>query len=80
LLLLLDLSTASKWETTLKVFRATRQSRGDREPIFLSQTAAVMRIGLLEMKHFCQEFFEDIKADTFLQESAGVADLITTCQ
>jgi len=41
--------------------------------------AAIMRIGLLEMKHFCVEFFEDVKADTFLQESAGVADLITTC-
>jgi glycerol-3-phosphate dehydrogenase (NAD+) len=50
------------------------------QPIFFPQTAAVMRIGLLEMKHFCQEFFEDVKADTFLQESAGVADLITTCQ
>jgi glycerol-3-phosphate dehydrogenase (NAD+) len=42
-------------------------------------TAAIMRIGLLEMKHFCQEFFEGVKEVTFLQESAGVADLITTC-
>jgi glycerol-3-phosphate dehydrogenase (NAD+) len=39
-----------------------------------------MRIGLIEMKHFCQEFFEDVKEETFLQESAGVADLITSCE
>ncbi|ODO08912.1 glycerol-3-phosphate dehydrogenase (NAD(+)) [Cryptococcus wingfieldii CBS 7118] len=41
--------------------------------------AAIMRIGLLEMKHFCQEFFDDVKEESFLQESAGVADVITTC-
>ena len=41
--------------------------------------AAIMRIGLIEMKHFCQEFFDDVKEETFLQESAGVADLITSC-
>jgi glycerol-3-phosphate dehydrogenase (NAD+) len=39
-----------------------------------------MRIGLIEMKHFCQEFFENVKEETFLQESAGVADLITSCE
>jgi glycerol-3-phosphate dehydrogenase (NAD+) len=39
-----------------------------------------MRIGLLEMKTFCLEFFQDVKPDTFLQESAGVADLITSCE
>ena len=38
-----------------------------------------MRIGLIEMKQFCQEFFDDVKEETFLQESAGVADLITSC-
>ncbi|KAK8864241.1 glycerol-3-phosphate dehydrogenase (NAD(+)) [Kwoniella newhampshirensis] len=41
--------------------------------------AAIMRIGLLEMKHFCQEFFEDVKEESFLQESAGIADVITSC-
>ncbi|ORY32516.1 NAD-dependent glycerol-3-phosphate dehydrogenase N-terminus-domain-containing protein [Naematelia encephala] len=41
--------------------------------------AAVMRIGLIEMKNFCQEFFENVKMETFLEESAGVADLITSC-
>ncbi|KAJ9102627.1 hypothetical protein QFC19_004736 [Naganishia cerealis] len=42
--------------------------------------AAIMRIGLLEMKQFCLEFFDDVKAETFLQESAGIADLITSCK
>lgn len=41
--------------------------------------AAIMRIGLLEMKSFSMEFFEGVKAETFVQESAGIADLITTC-
>ncbi|KAK4684775.1 glycerol-3-phosphate dehydrogenase (NAD+), partial [Tremellales sp. Uapishka_1] len=41
--------------------------------------AAVMRIGLIEMKQFCLEFFDDVKPETFFQESAGVADLITSC-
>ncbi|KAM0748341.1 NAD-dependent glycerol-3-phosphate dehydrogenase [Meredithblackwellia eburnea MCA 4105] len=41
--------------------------------------AAIMRIGLLEMKKFSMEFFPDVRADTFVQESAGVADLITSC-
>ena len=38
-----------------------------------------MRIGLMEMKKFCLEFFPSSKEQTFLEESAGVADLITTC-
>ena len=41
--------------------------------------AAVMRNGLIEMKNFCMEFFESAKAETFFQESAGVADLMTSC-
>ena len=40
--------------------------------------AAIMRIGLLEMKKFANMFYKDIDDDTFL-ESCGVADLITTC-
>merc|ERR1712093_873604 len=41
--------------------------------------AAIMRIGLLEMKRFSLEFFPGTQPDTFVQESAGVADLITSC-
>ncbi|GAA5970768.1 hypothetical protein JCM11641_004446 [Rhodosporidiobolus odoratus] len=41
--------------------------------------AAIMRIGLLEMKKFALEFFPGTEADTFVQESAGIADLITSC-
>lgn len=40
--------------------------------------AAIMRIGLIEMKNFAQEFFP-VKSETFTETSAGVADLITTC-
>lgn len=43
--------------------------------------AAIMRIGLLEMKRFAKEFFPDggVRDATFVEESAGVADLITSC-
>jgi glycerol-3-phosphate dehydrogenase (NAD+) len=42
--------------------------------------AAVMRVGLLEMREFGVRFFpHTIQTDTFTVESAGVADLITTC-
>ncbi|KAG0684433.1 glycerol-3-phosphate dehydrogenase [Pichia californica] len=41
--------------------------------------AAVMRIGLCETIQFAQYFFNDVNSQTFTNESAGVADLITTC-
>lgn len=42
--------------------------------------AAVMRVGLLEMVKFGKEFFgETVHTGTFTEESAGVADLITSC-
>lgn len=42
--------------------------------------AAIMRVGLLEMVEFGKRFFgKTISTKTFTEESAGVADLITTC-
>lgn len=41
--------------------------------------SAVMRIGISETIQFAQEFFDSCNPDTFTKESAGVADLITTC-
>ena len=42
--------------------------------------AAIMRVGLLEMVEFGKRFFsQTIHTETFTVESAGVADLITTC-
>ena len=42
--------------------------------------AAVMRVGLLEMVKFGKEFFgEASRAETFTEESCGVADMITSC-
>jgi glycerol-3-phosphate dehydrogenase (NAD+) len=34
----------------------------------------------MEMKRFSEEFFEGVKAETFTETSAGIADLITTCE
>lgn len=41
--------------------------------------SAIMRVGLLETIKFSEMFFPESKASTFTAESAGVADLITTC-
>lgn len=42
--------------------------------------SAIMRVGLLEMMKFGKEFFgETVSTATFTEESAGVADLITSC-
>ncbi|KAK4683441.1 glycerol-3-phosphate dehydrogenase (NAD+), partial [Tremellales sp. Uapishka_1] len=41
--------------------------------------AAILRIGLKEMTEFSLEFFAGSKRATFSNESAGIADLITTC-
>ncbi|KAK8800228.1 hypothetical protein WA171_004863 [Blastocystis sp. BT1] len=40
--------------------------------------AALIRIGLMEMKKFTKMFYKGVKNTTFFQ-SSGVADLITTC-
>lgn len=45
---------------------------------FLLFQAAIMRIGLKEMKAFSKLLFPSVKDSTFF-ESCGVADLITTC-
>lgn len=42
--------------------------------------AAIMRVGLMEMVKFGKEFFgQTVRTATFTEESAGVADLITSC-
>lgn len=41
--------------------------------------SAIMRVGLLETIKFSETFFPESEASTFTAESAGVADLITTC-
>lgn len=42
--------------------------------------AAIMRVGLMEMVKFGEQFFgASVNSRTFTEESAGVADLITSC-
>jgi glycerol-3-phosphate dehydrogenase (NAD(+)) len=41
--------------------------------------SAIMRVGLIEIIQFSEFFFPESNPDTFTEESAGVADLITTC-
>ncbi len=42
--------------------------------------AAVMRVGLMEMVKFGKQFFgETVHTATFTEQSAGVADMITSC-
>ncbi|KAG8966992.1 glycerol-3-phosphate dehydrogenase [Tulasnella sp. 419] len=41
--------------------------------------SAIMRIGLMEIHDFGREFFPSTKSATFLQESCGVADIMTSC-
>ncbi|KAF3916882.1 hypothetical protein ABW20_dc0110522 [Dactylellina cionopaga] len=41
--------------------------------------AAIMRVGILEMRKFGLMFFDTCKSETFTEESCGVADLITSC-
>lgn len=41
--------------------------------------SAIMRVGLIEIIQFSEIFFPESNPDTFTEESAGVADLITTC-
>lgn len=41
--------------------------------------AAVMRRGLIEMIKFSMTYFPSAKPETFTYESAGIADLITSC-
>eukprot|EP00834_Sanchytrium_tribonematis_P005989 NODE_405_length_7994_cov_0.788600.p2 type:complete len:359 gc:universal NODE_405_length_7994_cov_0.788600:1640-2716(+) len=40
--------------------------------------AAIMRIGLAEIKSYCHKYYDGVDDSTFF-ESCGIADLITTC-
>lgn len=40
--------------------------------------AAIMRIGMNEVKDFCLEYFPTTRTATFLEESCGISDIITS--
>jgi len=44
----------------------------------MDMIAAIMRIGANEIKDFCLEYFPTTKAATFMEESCGIADIITS--
>ncbi|CAE6425176.1 unnamed protein product [Rhizoctonia solani] len=41
--------------------------------------SAIIRIGIMEIKDFCVHFFPKVRAETFLEESCGLADILTSC-
>jgi len=41
--------------------------------------AAIIRIGMMELKDLCLQFFPSTQASTFIEESCGVADIMTSC-
>ncbi|KAJ1310977.1 hypothetical protein OPQ81_009486 [Rhizoctonia solani] len=41
--------------------------------------SAIIRIGIMEIKDFCVHFFPNVRAETFLVESCGLADILTSC-
>jgi NAD-dependent glycerol-3-phosphate dehydrogenase C-terminus len=47
---------------------------------FSPPLAAIMRIGMEEVKDFCLEYFPSTQERTFLEESCGIADIITSCE
>ncbi len=69
----------AKGEPRLHSQPMTCDHTGTAAHVLLPLTAAIMRIGLMEMKRFSEEFFDGVKPETFTETSAGVADLITTC-
>jgi glycerol-3-phosphate dehydrogenase (NAD+) len=42
--------------------------------------SAIIRVGLLDMRNFAKDYFHDVSSQTFLEESAGIADVITSCK